>query len=123
MKFSSRQIDCKNTQVAALAEVEEGLPRQVRLLDGERFDDDAGSAEKNIALTAGVHPDLSFNDDGELNEVCRTHQAAVGPANEFGVVRSFGFAEKMAASAEVSKIIWGDRICHRGIRHGRDSVC
>jgi len=32
--------------VAALAEVEESLPRQVRLLDGERFDDD-GSGHEN----------------------------------------------------------------------------
>jgi hypothetical protein len=40
--------------VAALAKVEEGLAREMRLLDGERFDDDAGSAEKNITLTADI---------------------------------------------------------------------
>jgi hypothetical protein len=33
-------------RVAALAEVEEGLAREMRLLDRERFDDDVGSAEK-----------------------------------------------------------------------------
>jgi hypothetical protein len=45
--------------VAALTEVEEGLACEMRLLDGERFDNDAGSAEKNIALTASVGPDLA----------------------------------------------------------------
>ena len=33
-------------RVAALTEVEEGLAREMRLLDGERFDGDVGSAEK-----------------------------------------------------------------------------
>jgi hypothetical protein len=47
--------------VAALAEVEESLPRQVRLLDRDRFDDDASSAEKSIALAASVRPNLTFN--------------------------------------------------------------
>jgi len=36
--------------VAALAEVKESLPRQVRLLDGDRFDDDASSAEKRAII-------------------------------------------------------------------------
>lgn len=65
--------------VAALAEVEECLPRQMRLLDGDRFDGDASFAEKSIALTACVWPNLTFNDDAELDEICGTHQAAVGP--------------------------------------------
>jgi hypothetical protein len=80
--------------VAALAEVEKSLPRQVRLLDGDRFDDNAGSAEKGIALTASVRPYLTFNDDGELDEVCGTHQAAVRAVDELGVEGGFGFPEK-----------------------------
>jgi hypothetical protein len=36
-------------RMASLADVVEGLARDVRLLDAERFDDDAGSAEKRVA--------------------------------------------------------------------------
>ena len=43
-------------RVAALAEVEESLARDMRLLDGKRFDDNVSSAEKSITLTAGVWP-------------------------------------------------------------------
>ena len=70
-------------RVAALAEVEEALAREMRLLDGARFDDDVGSAEKNITLTASVWPNLAFNDDGELKEVCGAHQTAVGVREGF----------------------------------------
>jgi hypothetical protein len=45
----------------------------MRLLDGERLDNDIGSAEKNITLTACVWPNLAFNDDGEFKEVCGAH--------------------------------------------------
>src|SRR5271157_5988650 len=107
-------------RVAALAEVEEGLARQMRLLNGERFDDDVGSAEKSITLTAGVRPNLAFNDDGEFNKVCGAHQAAVGVVDKLGVEGDFGFPKKMAASAEVSRIIWEDRARHKGIRRDRD---
>jgi hypothetical protein len=53
-------------RMAALAEVEEGLAQEMRLFDGERFDDDVSSAEKDVTLTAGVWPNLAFNDDGEF---------------------------------------------------------
>ena len=105
--------------VAALAEVEESLPRQVRLLDGDGFDDNAGSAEKSVALTASVRANLTFNDDGELDEVCGTHQAAVGAVDELGVEGGFGFSEKDGGKCRRG-ITWGDRVGHRGIRRGRD---
>jgi len=81
-------------RVAALAKVEEGLARDVRLLDGERFDDDVSSAEKNITLTAGVWPNLAFNDDGELKEVCGAHQTMVGVVDELNVEGGVGFPKK-----------------------------
>ena len=80
--------------MATLAEVEEGLAREVRLLDGERFDDDAGSANKNIALTASVRSNLTFNDDRELKEVCGAYQAAVGGMDELGEESGFGFPKE-----------------------------
>ncbi len=56
-------------RVAALAKVDEGLAREMRLLDGERFEDDVGSAEKSTTWTTGVCPNLAFNEDGEFNKV------------------------------------------------------
>ena len=56
-------------RVAALSEVEEGLASQMRLLGGKCFDDDVGSAEESVTLTAGFRPNLAFNDDGELEKV------------------------------------------------------
>lgn len=77
--------------MAALAEVEKGLAREVRLLNAEKLDDDAGSTKKNIALAAGIRPNLSFNDDGELNEIGGADEAAIGVVDEFGVERGFRF--------------------------------
>jgi hypothetical protein len=51
-------------RMAALAEVVEGLAREMRLLNRERLNDDAGSAEKHIALAEGLGTDLTFDDDG-----------------------------------------------------------
>jgi hypothetical protein len=42
-------------RVPPLAEVMEGLPRDVRLVDGERLDDNASPAEEHVAL---AHPDI-----------------------------------------------------------------
>ena len=67
--------------------------------------DDAGSANKNIALTASVRSNLTFNDDRELKEVCGAYQAAVGGMDKLGEESGFGFPKKMATSAEVSRII------------------
>jgi predicted RNase H-like HicB family nuclease len=80
--------------VTALAEIEEGLARHVRLLDRYRFDDDAGSAEKYIALTAGVRSNLGFDDDGEFQEICGADQAAISGVDELGEQSGFGLPEK-----------------------------
>ena len=80
--------------MTALAEVKEGLAREMRLLDGEGFDDDASSAEKNIALAACIRSNLTFNDDGELKEVCGAHHAKVSGVDELDEVSGFGFPKK-----------------------------
>src|ERR1019366_6862560 len=69
-------------RVSALTEVKEGLARDMRLLDSERFDDDAGPAEKSIALTASVRSDLTFDHDREFQEACGAHPAVVGGVGE-----------------------------------------
>lgn len=63
-------------------------------------------------------PILNFKD--ELKEVCNAYQAAVGGIDEPGEESGFGFPKRMATSAEVSRIIWGDRVGHRGMWRGRD---
>ena len=50
-------------RVTSLAEVVEGLARQVGLLDSKRLDDDSRPAEKHIALADSLRPDLAFEND------------------------------------------------------------
>jgi len=69
-------------RVSALPEIKEGLARDMRLLDSERFDDNACPAEKNIALAASVRSDLTFDHDGELQEARSAHPAAIGGVDE-----------------------------------------
>jgi len=47
--------------MVAFTEIQKGLARQVALIDCDWFDVNACPAEKHIALTAGVRPDLTFN--------------------------------------------------------------
>lgn len=42
--------------MAVLAKAEGGLARNIRLLDGERFDEDVSAAEKNITSPRRVRP-------------------------------------------------------------------
>lgn len=79
--------EIQSRRVAALAEVVEGLARQMRLLDGERLDEDDGPAEKCIALPDGVRADLAFNDHAEFQEVSGADHAAVRVMNELRVAR------------------------------------
>lgn len=89
------------------------LTRNVRLLDGERLDEDAGPAEKHVALAKYNCPDLAFENDGEFQEVYGADQAAVRIMNDLRVTDGLGFAEKMAANAEVSRIIWAGCVRRR----------
>jgi hypothetical protein len=66
----------------------------VRLLDGERFDDDACPAEKHIALAADFRPGLPLNDYGELQKGPGTDETTVGLVDEPGVGIGFGFPEQ-----------------------------
>src|ERR1035441_7390572 len=93
-RISEKVAEIQPGPVAPLAEIEESLPRQVRLLNGYRFKHNAGPAEKSIALTTGVGANLTFNNHAQLDEVRRTHQAAVGAMNKLGVEGGVSFPEK-----------------------------
>ena len=70
--------------MAALAEIKEGLAREMRLFDRKGFDEDARPAEKHIALAACLRPELLFNDDGEFQEIRGADQGAIGGVDQFG---------------------------------------
>jgi hypothetical protein len=55
--------------VAVLAEVMEGLPRDVGLLNGDGFDHDANAAEQRVALPEDVGAKLALDDDRELEKI------------------------------------------------------
>lgn len=65
-------------RMTALAEIEESLPCQVPLLDGNGPNCDIGAAKEDIALPAAVRANLAFQHQGEFDEVSDTNQAAVG---------------------------------------------
>jgi hypothetical protein len=77
--------------MTALTEVKESLASQVGLLNGDRFDTDAGPAKKDIALAARIRSDLSFDYYRKLNEVCGADQAVIGIMDQFSKASSFGF--------------------------------
>jgi hypothetical protein len=80
--------------VTALAEVVEGLARKVRVLHCDGLDDDAGPAEKHIALANCLRANLAFDDDGEFQEVSSADQAAVCVMNDLGVLGGLWFVEE-----------------------------
>ena len=49
---------------------------------------------KKVTLTTRVGPNLTFNDDGELEEVCCADQALVGVVDELGVMSGFWLPKK-----------------------------
>jgi len=67
--------------VASLAEVEVSLTGEMRLLNRYWFDRDSSSLKKDIALTAGIQPDLTLNDDGELNKIRGADPGVLGVVN------------------------------------------
>jgi hypothetical protein len=76
------------------SEIVEGLARDVRLLDGERLDDDTCPAEKHIALAGDFRPRQALNDYGELKKATGTDETPVGVMDEPGVYVGFGFPEQ-----------------------------
>ena len=81
-------------RVTALAEIMESLAREMSLLHGKRFDDDAGPADKHIALANGFHSYLAFENEGDLQEVRGADQAAVRVMNDLRVTGGLGLVEE-----------------------------
>jgi len=75
--------------VAVLAEVEKCLAREMRLLHCERFEDDPGSAKKDIALTASIRPTIESS-----RKFAVLIRQSVGGVNELGEESGFGFPKQ-----------------------------
>ena len=68
-RISEAIAEIQPRRVAAFAEVMEGLARDLRLLDGDRLDYHANSAEQRVALPEDVCAELALYDDREFEEI------------------------------------------------------
>ncbi len=76
------------------AKAMECLPRNVRLLDGERLDCDASALQKQIALFDRMHSDLAFENDREFDKIGGADSATIGIVNGLNVNIRPGLPEK-----------------------------
>ena len=102
-----------------LAEVIEGLARQVNLIDGKGLESDSGPTEKHLALATGLCISLAVYYNRELQKCSGADSAVFGIVDDLGVKVGFWFAEQTANSAEVSRIIWEGLGHHTEARHDR----
>jgi hypothetical protein len=69
--------------VAALAEVVEGLTREMRLLNRHRFDHNANAAKQCVALLGDLNAELTLDDNREFDENLGGYTAARGAPDGF----------------------------------------
>src|SRR5208282_286280 len=80
--------------MAPLAEIVKGLAGDMGLFNRKRFDNDAGPAEKHIALSLDLWPGLTLNDYRELQKGPGADQAPVSVVDELGVAIRFRLTEE-----------------------------
>jgi hypothetical protein len=80
--------------VASLAEIKEGLPSQMGLLDRNRLNHDFSSAEKHIALPTGSRTQLAFDHERKLNKIGGAHAATVSVMNHLNIPVAVWFSEE-----------------------------
>jgi hypothetical protein len=55
--------------VTSPAEICKGLPSQISLLDGDRFDQDTGSAKEDLTLLLRARTELALHNEREFDKV------------------------------------------------------
>jgi hypothetical protein len=105
-RISETVAEIQPGRVTPFSEIVEGLARDVRLLYGERLNDDASPAEKHIALERDFRPGLAFDDYGDFEKAPGTDETTTGIMDEPRVSVGVGFSEPTANSAEAPGSSW-----------------
>ena len=79
---------------AAFAEIMESLSRQMRLLNCDGLDHDSSPPEEHVALAKGLGSGLTFDNNGEFDEVGGADQAAIRVMDSLRVEVGFRLAEE-----------------------------
>lgn len=93
-RVSETIAEVQSGRMTAFPEVEKGLPRQVGVLDGDWLDDNLSAAKENIALTAGIRANLSFDHHCKLHKIGGADAADVGVMDDPYITVGFGLSEK-----------------------------
>src|ERR1035438_4271842 len=80
--------------MAAYAEIEEGLPRQVRLFHRDRLDDDFSPTEEHVALAACLRTNLPLNHHREFDEIGGADAATRCIMNHLDIQFQFRLSEE-----------------------------
>src|SRR3546814_12161401 len=70
--------DLQARLVPPLAEVEEGLPRQLAMFHRHRLDGDARAADKGFGLAHPFGTELAFDHDRQFDIACNADAAEIG---------------------------------------------
>ena len=78
----------------ALAEIAEGLTRDVGLFDGDGFDHDANAADERVTLPEDFEAELALDDYRKLDEISGRYAAARRVTDGFNVTAGVRFFHK-----------------------------
>ena len=105
--------------MSALAEVVEGLAREMRLLDSHGFHHNANAAKERVALLGDPNAELTLDDNREFDEIPGGDTAARGAAD--GLDIEFGIRLFRQDGGEESRIIWEGRVRRTGAQRDPDT--
>src|ERR1022692_1466851 len=80
--------------MAAFAEIEEGLPCQVRLFHCDWLDDDFSSSKECVALAARLRNDMPLDHHLEFDKIGSADSATFGVMDNLGIQFQFGLSKE-----------------------------
>lgn len=78
--------------MSALAEIQEGLARDLPMNQGDRLHDNAGAADEGLGLSPGLRAKLAFDDHKELDVIRHADATNVSFVDELREFGGFWFA-------------------------------